>query len=140
MASKIKFDMPDFSLALKNATEKAIEEAGFAIVAEVVQSAPKKETTYVKQVQYIKEQKQVIAAAPYSAVLEYGSRPHIIQPTGGKKALHFKNKNGDWVFAKIVHHPGTKPLAIMRNAALKVQKEIGGTFTRHFKKELKKNV
>ena len=35
MASKIKFDMPDFSLALKNATEKAIEEAGFAIVAEV---------------------------------------------------------------------------------------------------------
>lgn len=92
MASKIKFDMPDFSLALKNATEKAIEEAGFAIVAEVVQSAPKKETTYVKQVQYIKEQKQVIAAAPYSAVLEYGSRPHIIQPTGGKKLYTLKIK------------------------------------------------
>lgn len=97
---------------------------------------PKKETTYVKQVQYIKEQKQVIAAAPYSAVLEYGSRPHIIQPTGGKKALHFKNKNGDWVFAKIVHHPGTKPLAIMRKAALKVQKQVGGMFIKNFKKNI----
>ena len=140
MASKIKFDMPDFSLALKNATEKALDEAGFAIVEEVVQTAPKKETTYVKQVQYIQSQRQVIAAAPYSAILEYGSRPHKIEPTAGKKALHFKNKNGDWVFAKIVRHHGTKPLAIMRKAALKVQRQVGGMFINNFKKELKNNV
>ena len=140
MASKIKFDMPDFSLALKNATEKALDEAGFAIVEEVVQTAPKKETTYVKQVQYIQSQRQVIAAAPYSAILEYGSRPHKIEPTAGKKALHFKNKNGDWVFAKIVRHPGTKPLGIMRKAALKVQRQVGGMFINNFKKELKNNV
>lgn len=45
---------------------------------------------------------------PYGAIHEFGGKTnaHIIRP---KKAsvLRFFNKNGDKVFAKIVHHPGS---------------------------------
>lgn len=140
MASKITFDIPDFSLALGNATEKTIEEAGFKIEKEVKNFngfKNVKENEYKGNVNYYPDKQQVIANAKHSATLEYGSKPHIIEPTGGKKALHFQ-KDGKDIFAKIVHHPGTKPLAIMRNAALKVQKQVGGMFINNFKNNLGK--
>lgn len=135
MASKITFDIPDFSLALGNATEKTLEEAGFKIEKEAKETAPVKSGYYRNNIGFDGKNK-VIANASYSAALEYGTKPHTIAPQN-KKALLFK-KDGKDIFAKIVHHPGTKPLAIMRKAALKVQKQIGGTFINNFKKELKK--
>lgn len=135
MASKITFDIPDFSIALKNATAKALEEAGFKIEKEAKEAAPVKSGYYRNNIGFDGKNK-VIANASYSAALEYGTKPHTIEPQN-KKALHFK-KDGKDIFAKIVHHPGTKPLAIMRKAALKIQKQIGGIFINNFKRELKK--
>lgn len=51
---------------------------------------------------------------PYAAVVVEGSRPHIIEPRR-KKALRFKS-GGETVFAKRVHHPGTKPNPFMETA------------------------
>ena len=79
---------------------------------------------------------RVIANAEYSADLEYGTKPHVIEPKTAK-VLHFKSDGQD-VFTKRVNHPGTKPLAIMRNATLKVQKQVGGMFINNFKNDLKK--
>ena len=140
MSTKISFDLPDFSLVLKNATASTLDEAGFAVQKEVQKFdgfKNVKENEYKRMVMYYPDKKQVIAGAAHSAALEYGSKPHIIEPTGGKKALAFQ-KDGQEIVVKKVHHPGTKPLAIMRNAALKVQKQVGGIFHKNFKNDLKK--
>ena len=100
MSTKISFDLPDFSLVLKNATTQTLQEAGFKVEDEAKKTAP------------------------------------VIEPKAAK-ALHFKSDGQD-VFTKRINHPGTKPLAIMRNAALKVQKQVGGIFQKNFKNDLKK--
>ena len=45
--------------------------------------------------------------------LEYGTRPHIIVPKVAGGVLVFE-VGGETVFSKLVHHPGTKPLGIVR--------------------------
>ena len=44
---------------------------------------------------------------PYAGYVEFGTKPHEIRPKT-KKALAFK-VGGQTVFARVVHHPGTKP-------------------------------
>ena len=135
MATKVTFDLPDFSLVLKNATTQTLLEAGFKVEEEAKKSAPVDSGYYRNNIGF-DGKNRVIANADYSAALEYGTKPHVIQPKTAK-ALHFKS-DGEDVFTKRVKHPGTKPLAIMRNAALKVQKQVGGIFQKNFKNDLKK--
>lgn len=45
--------------------------------------------------------------APQATFLEEGTRPHVIRPRRAK-ALRFLNPAGDVIFAKVVHHPGTR--------------------------------
>lgn len=135
MTTKIIFDLPDFSVALQNATTAALQEAGFKVEQEAKEIAPVGSGYYRNNIGF-DGKTRVIANAEYSAVLEYGSKPHVIEPKSAK-FLHFQ-KDGKDIFAKIVHHPGTKPLAIMRKAALKVQKQVGGMFINNFKNNLGK--
>lgn len=54
----------------------------------------------------------------YSLYLEYGTPPHIIRPKD-KKALSWtegKGGGGQRYFAKVVHHPGTRPQPFIRPA------------------------
>lgn len=135
MSTKISFDLPDFSLVLKNATASTLQEAGFKVEDEAKKTAPVDSGYYRNNIGFDGKNK-VIANADYSAALEYGTKPHVIEPKAAK-ALHFQSDGQD-VFAKRVNHPGTKPLAIMRNAALRVQKQVGGIFRKNFKNDLKK--
>lgn len=135
MSTKISFDLPDFSLVLKNATTQTLQEAGFKVEDEAKKAAPVDSGYYRNNIGFDGKNK-VIANADYSADLEYGTKPHVIEPKTAK-ALHFQS-DGEDVFTKKVNHPGTKPLAIMRNAALKVQKQVGGIFQKNFKNDLKK--
>lgn len=69
-------------------------------------------------------QKAVLEAGGAAAFLEYGTRPHTITPKAAK-ALRFAASPGGArlsgaprvgaavVFAKVVHHPGTKPYPFM---------------------------
>lgn len=57
----------------------------------------------------------VEARAAHAAYVEYDTRPHIIRPKTAKM-LRFKNRRGEWVFAKQVMHPGTKAQPFMRPA------------------------
>ena len=52
--------------------------------------------------------------APYAAVVEFGSRPHVILPRRAR-VLHFF-VGGEEVFAKRVRHPGTKGQFIIKKA------------------------
>jgi phage gpG-like protein len=45
---------------------------------------------------------------PYAAILNYGGKtsPHLIQASNAQ-ALMFVNREGNTIFAKLVHHPGS---------------------------------
>ncbi|ADD81130.1 gp25 [Rhodococcus phage ReqiPine5] len=58
----------------------------------------------------------VTANTNYAASVHDGTRPHVIRPKAGKKALKF-NVGGRTVFAKKVNHPGTRPRPFLKNAA-----------------------
>ena len=135
MSTKISFDLPDFSLVVKNATASTLQEAGFKIEEEAKKSAPVDSGYYRNNIGFDGRNK-VIANASYSADIEYGTKPHVIQPKTAS-ALHFQS-DGEDVFTKKVNHPGTKPNPVMRNAAHKVQKQVGGMFYDNFRKDLKK--
>lgn len=47
--------------------------------------------------------------------LEWGVRPHIIEPDTAD-ALAWENDEGETVFATKVHHPGFEPYSHMRSA------------------------
>lgn len=52
----------------------------------------------------------VVGNKPYAYYLHEGTAAHDIRPRQ-KKALRFYSQSaGGFVFAKVVHHPGTKPL------------------------------
>ena len=135
MSTKISFDLPDFSLVVKNATASTLQEAGFKVEEEAKKTAPVDSGYYRNNIGFDGKNK-VIANASYSADIEYGTKPHVIQPKNAN-ALHFQSDGQD-VFTKKVNHPGTKPNPVMRNAAHKVQKQVGGMFYDNFRKDLKK--
>ena len=55
----------------------------------------------------------VINMVEYALYVEFGTPPHIITPKNAK-ALHWKSGQDD-VFAKVVHHPGTRPQPFIRS-------------------------
>ena len=72
---------------------------------------------------------EIVAPKPYAVFLENGTAAHIIRPRTGMysdpgpnklvqrskkvRLLVFKGKDGQWVSAKEVHHPGTAPHPFM---------------------------
>jgi hypothetical protein len=78
----------------------------------------------------------VTEAGGAAAFLEFGTRPHIITPKA-KKALRFAASPGGArltgsprigaavVFARVVHHPGTRPYPFMLPGAVTAVQETG---------------
>jgi len=62
---------------------------------------------------------------PVAPHVEYLTRPHEIQAKRGG-VLRFPGKGGGWVFAKLVHHPGSIGAHMMATALV----EIAATWTR----------
>lgn len=118
--TKVTIKQPDFS-KWKQAIQDLTVKTGLKIEQVAKETAPVDTGNYRSEINY-DGANSVIASANYSADIEYGTGAHIIEPVSAK-ALHFK-KDGKEVFAKLVHHPGTKPNPVMRNAAAQVQKEI----------------
>ena len=79
--------------------------------------APKRTGHYADSIYYMTqgECRFIIgASAAYSAIIEFGSMPHFILPRN-VRALRFE-VDGETVFAKWVHHPGTVPQLIIHRA------------------------
>jgi len=55
----------------------------------------------------------IISMLDYGLYVEFGTPPHIIKPKD-KESLKFK-AGGKQIFAKVVHHPGTRPQPFIRN-------------------------
>lgn len=78
----------------------------------------------------------VVASAEYARYVEEGTAPHIIRPIrarvlawGGARRLTGSLRTGasPTSFARIVHHPGTRPKPFLRPAAVQALKELGMT-------------
>lgn len=54
---------------------------------------------------------------PYPAVLDAGSRPHLIESHG---PYPLRNRRTGQVFGPVVHHPGTKPTYWCRRSILAI--------------------
>lgn len=65
----------------------------------------------------------LINETPYARFVEYGTRPHDIVPTGGRRALRWV-QGGRTRFAARVHHPGNRPLPFMAPAAIEGRRAI----------------
>lgn len=52
--------------------------------------------------------------------IEAGTRPHIIRPRKVGGVLVFTTRGGDTVFAREVHHPGTRAYRILETALRRV--------------------
>lgn len=61
---------------------------------------------------------RVSADVNYATFVENGTAPHVIRPRNAK-ALKFKI-GGRVVFARVVHHPGTKAVHFMARAVRQV--------------------
>ena len=62
----------------------------------------------------------------YAAMVNDGTRPHIIRPRRAQ-ALRFR-VGGRIVFARVVHHPGTKPNPFLDRALREVAAARGYSF------------
>lgn len=75
----------------------------------------------------------VIWMVDYGKYVEFGTPPHVIEPSS-KKALKFevgrierlsgRKKTKDIVFAKKVKHPGTRPNPFIRNTMMQKLRKI----------------
>lgn len=59
---------------------------------------------------------RVTNTAPHASYLENGTRPHVIRPKRPGGVLVFVTSIGNTVFAREVHHPGTRPYRILADA------------------------
>ena len=69
---------------------------------------------------------QIAALAKYASFVEEGTAPHDIEPKRADGYLAWENpeSQGDWHFAKLVHHPGTKAMPFMGPAYLKAERVL----------------
>jgi hypothetical protein len=58
-------------------------------------------------------QTATITSGSLSVWAEFGTRAHIIRPVTAR-VLRFVGRNGAVVFARVVHHPGTRPIPFFR--------------------------
>lgn len=103
MASKVEFNIPDYTVMLNNAVEKTVDEVAAIIEGEAKRTAPVDTGNFRNQIKYDKSKGQVIANAEYSAALEYG-----------------------------VKNTRRQPRPTLRNAARYAQKKVNATFKRNF--------
>jgi hypothetical protein len=69
----------------------------------------------------------IVFDTDYSAFVNDGTRPHIIRPKNAK-VLRF-NVGGRVVYAKVVHHPGTRPRPFLDRALREVVRPRGWDVT-----------
>jgi hypothetical protein len=67
---------------------------------------------------------KVIGNKPYGYVLHEGSEPHEIRPRTAQALRFYSQKVGNFVFVKVVQHPGTKPLRYLTTPAAEVIRRL----------------
>lgn len=111
----------------------ALEESAELVYEYAVENAPMKTGKLKNSI----KKKVVLGSHPHASVwtsdkkaqwMEFGTRPHTITPKNGK-FLRFQ-AGGRTVFARVVHHPGTKATHFMKRALVEQDGMIKNIFAR----------
>lgn len=118
---------------------RIMQRLAIATVAEAKRLVPRKTGNLGRSIHVASvtpTEARVTASAAYAAYVEEGTRPHEITPKA-RKALRFAataagrrlsgtpRKGADVVFAKRVHHPGTKAQPFLLPGAQKAVQSAG---------------
>ena len=79
---------------------------------------------------------EIVASASYAPFVEFGTRPHLIKPKR-RKSLRWATEEG-YVFARIVHHPGSRPHPFFKKAVEEGLEEAKKQFTKAFLSALRR--
>ena len=111
-------------LNLKQAAGKLIQDLSDYAEKTLREEAPEKTGALKKSIRKTVSglEAEIGSHVPYTIYVEYGTRPHVITPVHAH-ALSFE-VGGETVFAKLVHHPGTKPNPFVRRTAEKTTRRI----------------
>jgi hypothetical protein len=63
---------------------------------------------------------KIIAQKPYAYFVHEGTEPHEIRPRQKSVLRFYSQQAGGFVFARVVQHPGTKPLRYLTDTAREV--------------------
>lgn len=63
---------------------------------------------------------RLVAMKPYAYFVHEGTQPHEIRPRRAAALRFYSQRAGGFVFARVVHHPGTKPLRYLTDPARRV--------------------
>lgn len=120
-------------------TEKMMAAIGLSAVANAKLTVARKTGNLgrsIRMTELTPESVRIVAGARYAAYVEHGTRAHEITPNA-KKALRFAasasgrrlsgspRRGAQVVFAKRVHHPGTRAQPFLIPGALKAVKDAG---------------
>lgn len=124
-------------------TEPVMRWLQLATIAEAQKLVPRKTGNLARSIHpgsVSKTEAQVIASANYAGYVEKGTKPHIIRPKKGKalrwpakgaavrlsgRATVATQRAGNFAFATLVHHPGTKPQPFLRLGAVHAVEKSG---------------
>jgi len=106
---EVESDYRSVAEALEGGLEGLLRRFAERVVESARSRAPKRTGYLASQVSSVVEggSATIYAKAPYSAYVEFGTKPHLILPRRAK-ALRFE-VGGEEVFATRVQHPGTAP-------------------------------
>lgn len=117
--------MTAFERHMTELIESKMPEIGFILQEELKLKAPADTGRLRQSIKVVTTSNNELDVfmAEYWKFVEFGTNPHIIRPQG--KALKFKTSSGT-VFAKVVHHPGTRPNPFIRTTLFKLPKLLEG--------------
>jgi len=99
---------------IKETIERAIPRIAIRLQNELIIAAPVDTGRLRNSIRVTADGNTLtISIVDYALFVEFGTSPHIIKPKD-KQALKFK-AGGEFIFAKEVHHPGTRPNPFIRN-------------------------
>jgi hypothetical protein len=107
--------------------QRVVEEMGDFAFTQMYSNAPWRTGNLAMSIKKeVSEGKVVIKPlASYAFFVEKGTAPHLIRPVNASCLAFQSGMLGGMVFAKLVHHPGTKPNPFVAQTALETRDEVG---------------
>ena len=131
--ARIRLDRAELNRTMRNASRTELREASRQVVNRAKILAPVRTGRLRSSIRAeppvffsLRGKVSVGSDLEYAAAVNDGSRPHIIRPRRAQ-VLRF-SVGGRIVFAKVVHHPGTKGTHFLDRALREVAAQRGYSF------------
>lgn len=132
--ARVRLDRADLRRVMRQASRQELRTAGRMVVNRAKVLAPVDTGRLRASIQgeltrawTLRPRFTVGSNVEYAAMVNDGTRPHIIRPKNAR-ALRFV-VNGRVVYARVVHHPGTRANPFLDRALREVAASRGYSFT-----------